>query len=47
MIFTETPLAGAFLIDMEKRGDERGFFARAFASESSPATGLPLDCPGQ
>jgi dTDP-4-dehydrorhamnose 3,5-epimerase len=30
MIFTETPLAGAYLIDMEKRGDERGFFARAF-----------------
>jgi dTDP-4-dehydrorhamnose 3,5-epimerase len=30
MIFTETPLKGAFLIDLEKRGDERGFFARAF-----------------
>jgi dTDP-4-dehydrorhamnose 3,5-epimerase len=30
MIFNETPLAGAYLIDMEKRGDERGFFARTF-----------------
>lgn len=30
MKFTETPLKGAFLIDLEKREDERGFFARAF-----------------
>lgn len=30
MIFTETPVRGAYLIDLEKRGDERGFFARAF-----------------
>ncbi len=30
MIFTPTPLAGAYLIDLEKRGDDRGFFARAF-----------------
>ena len=30
MIFTETLLKGAFLIDLEKRGDDRGFFARAF-----------------
>jgi dTDP-4-dehydrorhamnose 3,5-epimerase len=30
MIFTETPLKGAYVIDLEKRGDERGFFARAF-----------------
>src|SRR2546423_12394116 len=30
MIFTETSLEGAFLIDLEKRGDDRGFFARAF-----------------
>jgi dTDP-4-dehydrorhamnose 3,5-epimerase len=32
MIFTETPLGGAYLIDLEKRGDERGFFARAFCA---------------
>jgi dTDP-4-dehydrorhamnose 3,5-epimerase len=30
MILTETPLRGAYLIDLEKRGDERGFFARAY-----------------
>jgi dTDP-4-dehydrorhamnose 3,5-epimerase len=30
MIFTPTSLAGAHLIDLEKRGDDRGFFARAF-----------------
>lgn len=25
MIFTETPLKGAYVIDLEKRGDDRGF----------------------
>jgi dTDP-4-dehydrorhamnose 3,5-epimerase len=30
MIFTETKLKGAFVIDLERRTDERGFFARAF-----------------
>ena len=29
MIFTETPIPGAYVIDLEKRGDDRGFFARA------------------
>jgi dTDP-4-dehydrorhamnose 3,5-epimerase len=33
MIFTETPLQGAYLVDLEKRGDERGFFARAFCEK--------------
>jgi dTDP-4-dehydrorhamnose 3,5-epimerase len=28
--FFETPLAGAYVIELEKIGDERGFFARAF-----------------
>ena len=32
MIFTELPLAGAFVIDLEPRRDERGFFARAFCA---------------
>jgi len=40
MIFTETPLKGAFLIDLEKRGDERGFFARAFCAKEFAAHGL-------
>ncbi|MEM6336639.1 MAG: dTDP-4-dehydrorhamnose 3,5-epimerase, partial [Bacteroidota bacterium] len=30
MIFTPTPLAGCFIIDVERRGDERGFFGRAW-----------------
>jgi dTDP-4-dehydrorhamnose 3,5-epimerase len=30
MIFTATPLLGAYIIELEKKGDERGFFARAF-----------------
>ena len=33
MIFTETPIPGAYLIDLEKRGDDRGFFARAFCAK--------------
>lgn len=37
MTFTETPIGGAFLIDLEKRGDERGFFARAFCEEEFAA----------
>jgi dTDP-4-dehydrorhamnose 3,5-epimerase len=41
MIFTETPLTGAFLIDLEKRGDERGFFARAFCEREFAEHGLP------
>jgi dTDP-4-dehydrorhamnose 3,5-epimerase len=40
MIFTETPLNGAFLIDLEKRGDERGFFARAFCEREFAGHGL-------
>ena len=30
MIFTPTPLTGAYLIDLDKKEDHRGFFARAF-----------------
>jgi dTDP-4-dehydrorhamnose 3,5-epimerase len=40
MIFTETPLKGAYLIDLERRGDERGFFARAFCEREFAAHGL-------
>jgi dTDP-4-dehydrorhamnose 3,5-epimerase len=40
MIFTETPLVGAYLIDLEKRGDERGFFARAFCEKEFASHGL-------
>ena len=40
MIFTETRLPGAFIIDLERRSDERGFFARAFCQRELAALGL-------
>jgi len=40
MIFRPIPLAGAYLIDLEKRGDERGFFARAFCENEFRGHGL-------
>ena len=40
VIFTETPLAGAFVIDLEPIEDERGFFARAWAEDEFTANGL-------
>ena len=40
MKFIETPLKGAYLIELEKRGDERGFFARAFCKNEFTALGL-------
>jgi dTDP-4-dehydrorhamnose 3,5-epimerase len=40
MIFTETKLAGAFIIDLERREDSRGFFARAFCQHEFEAHGL-------
>ena len=38
MIFTETKLKGAFIIDIERREDSRGFFARAFCSTNLKTT---------
>ena len=40
MIFTETKLAGAFIIDIERREDSRGFFARAFCQHEFAEHGL-------
>lgn len=40
MIFTETPLAGAFVIDLELIEDERGFFARAWAEDEFVEHGI-------
>ena len=40
MIFTETSLKGAFVVDLEPRGDDRGFFARAFCQREFEARGL-------
>ena len=40
MILRETPLAGARVIELERLGDERGYFARTFDSEQFAAAGL-------
>ncbi|HEV8373633.1 MAG TPA: dTDP-4-dehydrorhamnose 3,5-epimerase [Actinomycetota bacterium] len=40
MRFTETKVAGAFLIEPEPIGDERGLFARTFCREEFEAHGL-------
>ena len=40
MTFTETKLKGAFLIGLERREDERGFFARAFCQNEFRQHGL-------
>lgn len=40
MKFTETKLKGAFVIEMEKREDSRGFFARTFCADEFEKHGL-------
>ena len=40
MIFIETNLKGAFIVDLERREDSRGFFARAFCQKEFEAHGL-------
>jgi dTDP-4-dehydrorhamnose 3,5-epimerase len=40
VIFTEMKLKGAFLIGLERREDERGFFARAFCQNEFRQHGL-------
>src|ERR1044071_9577981 len=40
MIFTETKLKGAFILDIEKREDSRGFFGRVFCQNEIKAHGL-------
>lgn len=40
MKFHETPLKDARVIELEKRGDDRGFFARMFCEKEFAAAGL-------
>lgn len=40
MIFTETQLKDAFIIDLEQRQDHRGFFARTFCAREFSDFGL-------
>ncbi len=45
MIFTETKLAGAYVIEPERLEDERGFFARTFCAETFAERGLATEFP--
>ena len=40
MIFTETSLKGAFVVELEKHADSRGFFARSFCCREFESRGL-------
>ena len=42
MKFHATPLHGAYTIELEKRGDDRGFFARFFCQKEFEAAGVPM-----
>ncbi len=43
MKFEKLPVDGAYLIDLEKRGDERGFFARVFCVNEFREHGLTTE----
>src|SRR6202011_5474362 len=43
MVFIETKLTGAFIINLERRKDSRGYFARAFCQKEFEAHGLKSD----
>ena len=40
MIFHPAPLDGVYVVEQERIGDERGFFARTWATEEFAACGL-------
>lgn len=40
MKFLPTPLPGAFLVELERRGDDRGFFSRLFCEREFADAGL-------
>jgi dTDP-4-dehydrorhamnose 3,5-epimerase len=42
MIFTPTRLEDAYLIDVERRADERGFLARTFCEREFAENGAPM-----
>lgn len=43
MKFTPAPFSGPFLVDLEKHGDDRGFFGRLFCKEEFANRQLPAD----
>ena len=40
MIFERTPVDGAFVVRLEERKDERGFFARSYCADEFAAAGI-------
>jgi dTDP-4-dehydrorhamnose 3,5-epimerase-like enzyme len=40
MIFTETKIPGVLVIELERRRDERGFFARQWCADEFTRAGL-------
>lgn len=40
MVFTETPVKGAFVIELEPQQDNRGFFARVICAREFATHGL-------
>jgi dTDP-4-dehydrorhamnose 3,5-epimerase len=40
MIFTASPLLGAYVVELERLTDERGFFARSYCADDFAARGL-------
>jgi dTDP-4-dehydrorhamnose 3,5-epimerase len=40
MIVTESPLAGAYVVELERLRDERGFFARTYCADEFASRGL-------
>jgi dTDP-4-dehydrorhamnose 3,5-epimerase len=45
MIFVESPLPGAYTIELERHEDERGFFARSYDAGEFAARGLAARMP--
>lgn len=43
MIFRETTLTGAYILEVERREDARGFFARTFCRDEFTRRGLPAE----
>jgi len=41
--FTETPLQGAFVVELEPHSDERGFFARSFCRREFASRGIDFE----
>jgi len=43
MDFIKTPIHGLYVIELQKRGDDRGFFARVFCSDEFAQRGLATE----